>query len=133
MPLLHSLLKKIELEIIDVCGNGLRILGHYLTKPFTSMYTMAMCLRLKGDIHRYICHLLPTESPDYKASCIQALMAYTEAYRITTQEFSSTKPLRLGVAINFAVYYYEVEGNAKKAIEICEEALKALDDLSQVI
>lgn len=46
----------------------------------------------------------------------------TELARI---ELESTHPLRLGVALNFSVFYYEVQGMPEHA---CRLAQQAIDD-----
>jgi len=53
------------------------------------------------------------------------LDAYNQATDIVSQELKTTHPIRLGLALNFSVFYYEVMNNPSKA---CELAKTAFDD-----
>ena len=50
--------------------------------------------------------------------------AYTDAYK-NSQILLSTNPIRLGLALNYSVFHYEIQGDPAKA---CELAKKAFDD-----
>ena len=47
--------------------------------------------------------------------------AYLEATRIAQIKLDSPHPIRLGLALNFAVYYYEI---ANKPVKACQSAKK---------
>lgn len=40
---------------------------------------------------------------------------------------SSCHPLRLGVELNLSVFYYEIKGDTKKAIEIAKETYQMIE------
>lgn len=50
--------------------------------------------------------------------------AYTKA-KEEAENLPPTNPIRLGLALNFSVFYYEIENDSKKA---CDLAKKAFDD-----
>ena len=54
----------------------------------------------------------------------QAKAAYKWAEKVA-QNLKPTHPIRLGLALNFSVYHYEIAGNPQDA---CELARKAFDD-----
>ena len=66
---------------------------------------------------------------DDRASASHAAAeAYKKATDIATDEsdpLSSTHPIRLGLALNFSVFYYEI---ISKPDQACEIAKKAFDD-----
>ena len=47
--------------------------------------------------------------------------AYLEATRIAQIKLATTHPIRLGLALNFSVYYYEIANKPEKA---CQSAKK---------
>jgi len=51
------------------------------------------------------------------------------------KHLASTNPIRLGLALNFSVFYYEILNEQSKACELAkkafDEALGKLDDLSE--
>ena len=62
----------------------------------------------------------------------EALKAYTEANGIT---LPPCNPIKLGLALNFSVFHYEVMKDHKKACALAEESLQAaldkIDDLGE--
>ena len=51
--------------------------------------------------------------------------AYSDAVKASEEAMPTTHPIRLGLALNFSVFYYEISGEPDKA---CELAKKAFDD-----
>ena len=58
-------------------------------------------------------------------SADSALTSYENATKIANDELDATHPIRLGLALNFSVFYYEVKEEPKEA---CAMAKKAFDD-----
>jgi hypothetical protein len=53
---------------------------------------------------------------------VKALEAYNIAAYIASTELAPTHPSRLGIALNFAVYHYEILGDAEEACKIAGDA-----------
>lgn len=68
------------------------------------------------------------------SNLIQQASTYYEQATNDAEEakgLPSFNPVRLGVALNFAVFEYKVKRNAKKAIEIAHQAFrKAIEELT---
>ena len=47
--------------------------------------------------------------------------AYTEAMKIAQNTMSSTHPIRLGLALNFSVFYYEIMNEGTEACRLAKE------------
>jgi len=47
--------------------------------------------------------------------------SYEEATKYCAK-LASTNPIRLGLALNFSVFYYEIQNNRDKACELAKEA-----------
>merc|ERR1711935_967558 len=61
-----------------------------------------------------------------------ALDGYTKANEIC-KSLNGCNPIRIGLALNFSVFYYEVMDNHKKACELGEQALTdALEKIDDV-
>lgn len=78
---------------------------------------------MKGDYLRYITEF--SSGDDRSKAADNSLSAYQNAQAIAQEKLSSTHPIRLGLALNFSVFYYEILQNPEKA---CEMAKKAFDD-----
>lgn len=66
----------------------------------------------KGDYQRYLAEF---SSGDRRAEIAEKAL---EAYRAATDlaiEMSTTHPVRLGLALNFSVFYYEILNSNSKA------------------
>ena len=78
---------------------------------------------MKGDYHRYISEY--TTGDVNKSAGDDAHKAYKEATDTAYEELKTTHPIRLGLALNYSVFHYEVRSDPKEA---CQLAKKAFDD-----
>lgn len=62
---------------------------------------------------------------DKNDSAEYSLAAYKEAYELAVNTLQPTHPIRLGVALNLSVFYYEIINAADRA---CKLAKQAFDD-----
>lgn len=64
-----------------------------------------------------------------------SLKAYEEAQEIAKKGLAPTHPIRLGLALNFSVFHYEIKLSQEKACELAktafDEAIAELDQLSE--
>ena len=47
--------------------------------------------------------------------------AYNDAYEIAKKDMEPTHPIRLGLALNFSVFHYEIENKPDKACEMAKQ------------
>jgi hypothetical protein len=63
------------------------------------------------------------------------LAAYTNAQTISENELSATNPIRLGLFLNFSVFYFEIMDQKEIAIDLAKRsfdgAIAELDHLSE--
>ena len=85
---------------------------------------------MTGDYYRYIAETASGEKLEQAKN--EALKAYSEAQKINLPPCNSIK---LGLALNFSVFKYEVMADKKKACEFAEDALQAalekIDDIPE--
>lgn len=46
--------------------------------------------------------------------------AYQEAFNISKEEMQPTHPIRLGLALNFSVFYYEILNSPEQACQLAK-------------
>ena len=51
----------------------------------------------------------------------KAKEAYSNAQNLATEKLAATNPIRLGLALNFSVFFYEIANNAAKAVELAKK------------
>ena len=71
-----------------------------------------------GDYYRYIAET--AQGDHLEKTKTEALKAYEEAQQIT---LPPCNPIKLGLALNFSVFHYEVMKDQKKACSLADEAL----------
>lgn len=77
----------------------------------------------KGDYHRYLAEFALGDKR--KISADKSLEAYKAATEVATTDLAPTHPIRLGLALNFSVFYYEILNSPDQA---CHLAKQAFDD-----
>jgi len=114
---------KVEKELADICGDVLKVLDDHLIKSAESNESKVFYNKMKGDYYRYMAEFTPGQAR--QGFIDLGLKAYEEASRIAAEALPPTHPIRLGLALNFSVFYYEIFNEPEKA---CELAKKAFDD-----
>ena len=85
-------------------------------------------MKLIGDYYRYIAESATGDR--FETVKQEALKAYTEANGITLPPCNS---IRLGLALNFSVFYFEVMKDQKRACELADSSLQAaLDKIDEL-
>lgn len=113
---------KIERELNQICKDVLEILDNNLIDSAKSDESKVFYYKMKGDYHRYLAEF-STEA-ERKDAAQMSLEAYSQATEIA-ENLTPTHPIRLGLALNFSVFYYEIYNSPENA---CELAKKAFDD-----
>jgi len=120
--LLKSYKAQVEGELEGICKDVLDLLQTILV-PYTKgkmNESQVFYLKMTGDYYRYL-----AEFVEGKAYDKQAAENYEQALVVATEKLSPTHPIRLGLALNYSVCFYEILKDQKKA---CELAKKAFDD-----
>jgi len=124
---------QVEKELRDICQDILDLLDKNLLPNAASGESKVFYLKMKGDYHRYKAEFATQE--DRKAAAENSLVAYTKANDIAQNELPPTHPIRLGLALNFSVFYYEILNSPDRACRLAkqafDEAIAELDTLSE--
>ncbi|PNX92158.1 14-3-3-like protein gf14 iota-like, partial [Trifolium pratense] len=68
----------------------------------------------KGDYYRYLAEFKSEQ--DRKEAAEQSLKAYEAASASASTDLPSTHPIRLGLALNFSVFYYEILNSPERQV-----------------
>merc|ERR1712134_250402 len=106
MEIIKDYKSKIENELVEICNDILGIIEESLIPNSTSEEAKVFYYKMKGDYHRYLSEFQTGDTR--KESAGQALDAYQAASAIASSDLPPTHPIRLGLALNFSVFYYEI-------------------------
>merc|ERR1712060_580497 len=124
-----------ETEVDKICNDILSILDNTLIGLATTGESKVFYLKMKGDYHRYRCELRQLGADDRQAVSELAVEAYEKATGIAHNDLAPTHPIRLGLALNFSVFHYEILENREEACKLAKEAfddaIAELDTLSE--
>ena len=84
---------------------------------------------MKGDYYRYLAEVAVG---DARAAVLDdSQKAYQEAFEIAKSKMQPTHPIRLGLALNFSVFYYEILNSPEKACQLAKTVSSNLTCLTQ--
>ena len=130
--------ERIEKELREICNEVAGLLDGLLSSldkasdDQQEQESIVFYLKMKGDYFRYLSEVLTDNkdkqgeaSTDDKTVRSKAQDAYESASEVAQGKLVATHPIRLGLALNYSVFFYEIESKPNKA---CELAKKAFDD-----
>nr|ADP24188.1 14-3-3-like protein [Galega orientalis] len=124
---------KIETELSNICNGILKLLDSRLIPSAASGDSKVFYLKMKGDYHRYLAEF--KSGSERKDAAESTLTAYKSAQDIANSELPPTHPIRLGLALNFSVFYYEILNSPDRACGLAkqafDEAIAELDTLGE--
>lgn len=126
--------EKVEEELKEICKNVLTLLDEYLIpKSKDDADSFVFYMKMKGDYNRYLAEVAC--DADKKETTDNSKKAYDEALICCKEKMESTHPIRLGLALNYSVFFYEILGSPKDACCLAKDAFDAaisdLDKLSE--
>ncbi|KAG5454099.1 hypothetical protein CRM22_005742 [Opisthorchis felineus] len=119
-------------ELNQICKEVLDLLNKYLTPHASSDESKVFYKKMEGDYYRYLSEVAGPEDRDRVVG--SSLEAYEKAMEIAKQ-LHPTHPIRLGLALNFSVFHYEIKNAPSEACRLAQtafdDALAELDSLHE--
>ena len=136
--LARSFRLKIEVELNAKCQEVLDLITFILANKRNSTESRVFFLKMQGDYYRYMAEYQTAGANKAKygtTATDNAQRAYQQALELASSEMPSTHPIRLGLALNFSVFYYEVKEQPTEACTMArtafEQAIAELDNLDE--
>ncbi|KAI4307397.1 hypothetical protein L6164_030594 [Bauhinia variegata] len=124
--------QRVEDELSKICYDILSVIDKHLLPSSSSGESTVFYYKMKGDYCRYLAEFKSVD--DRKEAADQSLKAY-EAAMNTSSDLPPTHPIRLGLALNFSVFYYEILNSPERACHLAkqafDEAIAELDSLNE--
>lgn len=130
LPYIVEYKKRIEKELEELCEKIIKNIDESLLSRASDDESKVFYHKMKADYYRYIAENIDAERK--KTFADKSLESY-EAAMDVAGNLDITNPIRLGLALNFSVFYYEVIGDQEKACSIAKETInKASEPLGNV-
>jgi len=123
LQMVNEYREKVESELREICNDVLELLTKYLIENSTNPESQVFYLKMKGDYYRYLAEV--ASGADRTTTIENSQEAYQQAFDISKEKMDPTHPIRLGLALNFSVFYYEILNSPEQA---CKLAKQAFDD-----
>ncbi|KAL4283137.1 hypothetical protein GQ457_16G017670 [Hibiscus cannabinus] len=125
--------QRVEDELAKICIDILSVIDKHLIPSSTTGESTVFYYKMKGDYFRYLAEFKAAD--DRKEAADQSLKAYEAATTTANSDLPPTHPIRLGLALNFSVFYYEILNSAERACHLAkqafDEAIAELDSLNE--
>merc|ERR1712014_37872 len=124
---------KVEAELQGICDTILGLLDQKLIPKAEGGESKVFYQKMAADYYRYIAEF--REGDAKNAAAEQARKAYADAAAVAEKDLAVTHPIRLGLALNYSVFQYEVlqqpEEACKMARTAFEDAIAELDNVAE--
>jgi len=125
--------EKVEKELKDICQDVLNLLDKFLIPKAGNPESKVFYLKMKGDYYRYLAEV--AQGDDRTVMSKHSQDAYQEAYDLSKSKMPPTHPIRLGLALNYSVFFYEITNSPDRACQIAkqafDDAIAELDTLNE--
>jgi len=125
---LYDLIKEVSQEIVSFFTKG--------PQAAKKEEVLVFFYKMDGDYNRYGAE--NSEESQQQAFIGKATEAYTKAMEISkegNEPLKTTNPIRLGLALNYSVFLYEILGKKEEAKQLADEsfnlAIEALDQVEE--
>jgi 14-3-3 protein beta/theta/zeta len=115
--------EKVEKELDDICRDVLTLLDKFLVPKASNAESKVFYLKMKGDYYRYLAEVASGEKRSEVVT--KSEESYQAALDVAKSQMQPTHPIRLGLALNYSVFFYEILNSPDRA---CHLAKQAFDD-----
>jgi 14-3-3 protein epsilon len=112
--------KKIEGELQKDCQNIINMIKNDAMKALADPEGKAFFLKMVGDYYRYMAE---SAQADLLTQAREGALEHYKQADAAGKDLPACNPIKLGLALNFSVFYYEVMQDNKQACQLAETAL----------
>ncbi|KAG6548758.1 hypothetical protein Mapa_009768 [Marchantia paleacea] len=121
--------REIELEMSSLCDNVFNLLDTHLIPTSTTAESKVFYLKMKADFLRYVTEF--KTGAEAKEAADTTRLTYESAYDIAVKELAPTHPSRLGLMLNFSVFFYDILKSPDHACRLAKRAFEEAVELEE--
>lgn len=126
LPLIQEFRSQIESELRVICHDGINSLNK-LIKEGIIPEAKVFYYKMQSDLYRYLSTFERNEAKEIVVQ--KAYDLYQQATDLAKKEMKCEHPLRLRLALNYSVFYYEILKNINKALELSNTTVNEVSAL----
>ncbi|URE38113.1 14-3-3-like protein [Musa troglodytarum] len=112
---------KVESELSNICTDIIALIDEHLIPSASAGESSVFYYKMKADYYRYLAEF--KSGNERKENSELSLKAYQVAATSTAEaDLAPSHPIRLGLALNFSVFYYEIMNSPERACHLAKEA-----------
>lgn len=115
-------LNEVADEIRNIAAETVSKINDKLLSNTTTPEGKTFFFKMAADYHRYRAEIEKEDSQEKKQAAEKSLEAYVTASE-AAKSLPAYDPVRLGLALNFSVFFYEVLNDSERACKLAKEAL----------
>ncbi|CAA0840449.1 14-3-3-like protein GF14 omicron [Striga hermonthica] len=120
---IKSYRRRVEDELTKMCMDIISVIDNHLLPSSSTVVSSVFYYKMKGDYFRYLAEF--KSGDDRKDAADQSLKAYEAATSSASTDLAPEHPIRLGLALNFAVFYFEILDSPERAYHLARQAFDA--------
>ncbi|KAL3115466.1 hypothetical protein niasHT_010731 [Heterodera trifolii] len=118
---LENYREKVQNELVNTCQELLTCIDEVLFPKASDVEQKVFYLKMKADYYRYMAEVATDE--DRSVVVELAKGAYLKAMETAGDKIPATHPTRLGLALNYSVFNYEILNSVTEARKVIQTAL----------
>ena len=130
---INTIKSKIEDELLQIFKKIHAMLDEYLIPNAQDEESKIFYMKIKADYYRYHCEF--AEEEEFEEAKKNAEKIYKEAYDMSLKDINIYNSVRLGLALNYSVFLYEIMDSKNEAYDIAQkaydDAMKVVDDVEK--
>ena len=123
---------KVVEEMQGICDEIVELIDTYFLPKASDSESKVFFYKMKADYYRYMAEV--TSGDKLAQIKTSALDVYQQA-NTEAEKLSISHPIRLGLALNYSVFYFEIMSEPKKACELAknvfDSAINEIDDVDE--
>ncbi|CAL9767943.1 unnamed protein product [Musa acuminata subsp. burmannicoides] len=112
--------KKVENELSRICNDILSVIAIHILPSSAAGESIVFFYKMKGDYYRYLAEF--KTGNERRDAADQSLKSYQAATSTAMTDLPPGHPIRLGLALNFSVFYYEIMNSSERACHLAKQA-----------
>ena len=129
VKLISDIKYRVELEIKSICDNIQSLIDKYTLPAVNDYESKVFYLKLKADYYRYKSEVSLNE--EYIRCINLAEKNYNEALEISERHLPLSDQNRLGLILNFSIFYYECKKSKEDSVKLCQPIYNELKKIKQ--